>query len=210
MLLPTPRFLVFTELYSEHLQLSAYFSAISHLFALFPNNYNNIRFQFKCESFPCNAFCTVIHWACVDVSQVVRPITQFTTGKFTLNAAFDMATRVFEFPSVIRGYHVYRFIWLHPHVGEQLHVGRDTSPIADHGDPTCMALQKDGITVGHVPREYSSIFYHFAARGGNIDCTVTGPRQRSSLQRGGLEIPCRYTFCSNDRKIMRKLRRLLL
>ena len=40
-----------------------------------------------------------------------------------------------------------------------------------------VALVKDGIIVGHVPRELSSMFGHFLSHEGKIICEVTGRRK---------------------------------
>ena len=56
-------------------------------------------------------------------------------------------------------------------------------------DPYAVALWKDGIIVGHIPRTISL----FLRRGGAIQCTVAGPRKYSDdLLQGGLELPCTY------------------
>ena len=53
----------------------------------------------------------------------------------------------------------------------------------------------DDHTVGHLPRELSHVLWHFLNHGGDIQCEVTGRRQRSSLAQGGLEIPCSVKLC---------------
>ena len=62
-------------------------------------------------------------------------------------------------------------------------------------DPYPVAVQKDGLTVGHVLRTIFCIYSVFVRRGGSIVCTITGKRKHScDLPQGGLELPCTYTF----------------
>ncbi len=62
-------------------------------------------------------------------------------------------------------------------------------------DPYTVAVQKDGLTVGHVTRTVSCICSVFVQRGGSIVCTITGKRKHScDLPQGGLELPCTDTF----------------
>ena len=58
-----------------------------------------------------------------------------------------------------------------------------------------VAVERSGVTVGHVPRRISSICSMFLRRGGRIDCEITGDRRYSEdLPQGGLEIPCKLTL----------------
>ena len=49
-----------------------------------------------------------------------------------------------------------------------------------------VSLLKDATVVGHVPREFLQVFWHFLRHGGTITCEVTGQRRRGK----GLEMPC--------------------
>ena len=75
--------------------------------------------------------------------------------------------------SCVHGYHVCRDEW-NPSVGETVNCeceGRNPE------DPYAVALQKDGIIVGHVPRTISCVCLLFLRCGKAIQCTVTGPRK---------------------------------
>ena len=82
----------------------------------------------------------------------------------------------FYINSVVREYHFYKSVW-HTVVGDQLGCARkpencqDTFPVA---------IIKDDITVGHVPRSISPIRSIFIRRGGMIACRVTGHRTHSA------------------------------
>ena len=96
-----------------------------------------------------------------------------------------------SFYSVIRGFHVYKAIWTAT-------IGEEPSTSREYGNPAdqyAVAVQKSGTTtVGHIPREISKTSWYFIGHDGEIRCRVTGRRQRSILLKGGLEIPCIYTF----------------
>ena len=114
----------------------------------------------------------------------------------------------FTVEAVIRGYHVYKSIWLNPIMEEELSCERE---IGNAQDTHAMAIRKtiDGevTTVGHVPRHISSIFIR---RGGVIVCKVQGSHQYSmDLPQGGLEIPCTLRFTSCIEKEADKAERLL-
>ena len=78
--------------------------------------------------------------------------------------------------SVVRGHHVFKRIWT-PVVGEVLIVAREASNTEDR---FAVAVTKDDMVVGHVPREFSKLCWHFLRHGGTIACEVTGRRKRSS------------------------------
>ena len=56
------------------------------------------------------------------------------------------------------------------------------------------SVENNNTTVGHLPREFSHLPWHFLHHGGAIDYEVTGRRLRSPLIQGGLEIPCYVTL----------------
>ncbi len=62
-------------------------------------------------------------------------------------------------------------------------------------------VKKDGNVVGRVPTELPKIYWNFLARGGRINCEVTGRRKRGK----GLEEPCIYKF-GGSMKLISKLR----
>ena len=95
----------------------------------------------------------------------------------------------YSFDSAARGYHVYRRIW-NARIGEQLQSTREDG---NSEDKFAIALTKDDVTIGHVPREQSRILWHFLSHGGKLTAEVSGRRRRSPLLQGGLEIPCSFT-----------------
>ena len=104
-------------------------------------------------------------------------------------------TRSIEFDTVIRGYHVYKEIWLAT-LGEVLTCRRKTDNCHDR---FAVSVLKGTDTVGHVPKKISSICSLFLWRSGTIMCEVTGGRQYSAdLEQGGLEVPCKLSFICND------------
>ena len=109
-----------------------------------------------------------------------------------------------EFRSVVRGYHVYRSVWT-PVLGELLYTEQE---LGNPEDRYAVSVLKSSTIVGHIPREISKLCWMFMNRSGEIQCTVTGARQRSYLVQGGLEIPCIYRF-SGKKKLVDKLTSLM-
>ena len=102
--------------------------------------------------------------------------------------------------SVIRGHHVYKDIWI-PVIGQQLCV------LSEHNNPhhkRAVAVYKDGVIVGHVPRELSKTFWFFIKHDGKVECEVTGRRKCGK----GLEVPCIYKL-KGSRSMIEKARQLL-
>ena len=64
--------------------------------------------------------------------------------------------------SCIRGFHVYCVVWT-PYIGEQLDRALDSG---NSKDPFAVAVQKDGETIGHVPRTISCVSSLFLRRRG--------------------------------------------
>ena len=57
-----------------------------------------------------------------------------------------------------------------------------------------MAIKKDSVIVGHLPRMHSATFWSFL-QSSSITCRVTGTvRYSRDLEQGGLEIPCDLIF----------------
>ena len=92
------------------------------------------------------------------------------------------------FESVIRGHYIYKRTW-RPLVGEVLTLEREEGNTHDR---FAVSLLKDAIVVGHVPREFSRVSWHFLRHGGTITCEVTGQRKRGKGPTS--EIPCVYSF----------------
>ena len=90
----------------------------------------------------------------------------------------------FSLDSCVRGYHVYKDIW-NPAVGDELPCLRESDNAADR---YAVAMKKDDAIVGQVPRKISRVCSLFLARGGSIQCVVTGNRRPSvDLPQGGLQ-----------------------
>ena len=82
--------------------------------------------------------------------------------------------------------------------------------IHNRSDPFSVAVKKDVEVVGHVPRHYSCVFSLFLRNDGVISCCVNGGRRYSrDLPQGGLEIPCIYTFKTNNRDFLDKTKKRL-
>ena len=76
-------------------------------------------------------------------------------------------------------------------------------------DRYAVAVLKDDVVVGHLPRHLSQILSLFLLKDGTIDCVVIGGRRYSSdLPQGGLEIPCKLIF-NGKRDDIKKLKHLL-
>ena len=95
-------------------------------------------------------------------------------------------------------HHIYQEIWSSS-IGEVLLSERE--PLND-ADRYAVAVIKDGVVVGHVPRKFSRMCSLFLARGGVIYCKVTGERRYSiDLPQGGLEVPCKLLFAGKPKDI---------
>lgn len=116
-----------------------------------------------------------------------------------------MASSSFQLESKIRGYHVYKDIWVAVD-GEVLGCRRETS---NGHDPFAVAVVKDSTVVGHVPRRISAICSLFLRRHGTITCRVNGSRRYSrDLPQGGLEVPCILIF-SGEAVLVDKVKNLI-
>ena len=108
-----------------------------------------------------------------------------------------MSASRYEFDSVVRGFHEYQSIWA-PVLGEGLPCKRE---IHNPHDSFAVAVTKDRMVIGHLPRRFSAIFWSFL-RSGSITCIITGTRQYSrDLVQGGLEVPCTLIFNGDPSKI---------
>lgn len=95
----------------------------------------------------------------------------------------------FNFNSSIRGYHIFHEFWDAKLEDNLICAIEDDNSY----DKFCVRLykrNKQSVTLGHVPMDYSKTFYYFIKRGGKITATVTG----NKFFDVGLEIPCTYTF----------------
>ena len=60
-------------------------------------------------------------------------------------------------------------------------------------------LKVDRTVVGHVPGEFSRVFWHFLNHGGKISCEVAGRRKHGK----GLEAPCMYKFLGSEMMLVK-------
>ena len=65
-----------------------------------------------------------------------------------------------------------------------------------------VCVRKEGTIVGHVPVEYSRIFYFFLLHNGRISCEVIGHQKHGK----GLEVSCRYSLTGTEVKLYEKRR----
>ena len=111
--------------------------------------------------------------------------------------------------SCVRGFHVYKEVWT-PTLHECLQTRQDLgNPQDQYAIAVCRGDAAGSRIVGHVPREFSRLFWYFLQNDGEITCQITGSKRRSPLVQGGLEIPCLYKFFGK-KKHMKKLRKLLI
>ena len=75
--------------------------------------------------------------------------------------------------SVIRGHHIYKHIW-QPLVGEMLTLEREEG---NNHDKFAVSLLKNATVIGHVPEEFSRVFWHFLSHKGIITCELTGQKK---------------------------------
>ena len=85
----------------------------------------------------------------------------------------------FSFTAAVRGFHVYRRVWLPP-VGQRLSAEREHENIDDR---FAIAVREHGGTradevsrplVKHLPREFSKVLWYFLLHRGVIECEVIG------------------------------------
>ena len=112
----------------------------------------------------------------------------------------------FIIDSTIRGFHVYKSLWM-PEIGEELSTVREIANTHDH---FAVAIRKGTLTIGHVPGEISKVCWFFLRCGGTIKCRVSTDRhRRSPLEEDGLEEPCELIFVADDLKLLKKLKKIV-
>ena len=109
---------------------------------------------------------------------------------------------IFLHESVIRGHHVFKDVWT-PHSGEILLVEKE--PGNAHDRRAVALLKADRTTVGHMPREFSRVFWHYLSHGGKISCEVMGRRKFGK----GPEVPCIYKFLGSE-KLVKKMKDIII
>ena len=112
----------------------------------------------------------------------------------------------FIIDSAIRGFHVYKSLWM-PEIDQELSIVWETSNTHDR---FAVTIQKGTLTTGHVPAEISKVCWFFLRRGGTIKCRVSTDRHhRLLLEQGGLEVACKLIFV-DDQKLLKKLKKIVL
>ena len=81
----------------------------------------------------------------------------------------DMRVKSFEFTAAVRGFHVYRDIWL-PYINETLKCFHELGNAYDVFTVKCM---KGNMIVGHLPREISRPTKCLLDRGAIVTATIT-------------------------------------
>ena len=117
------------------------------------------------------------------------------------------SSRSFRVESFIRGYHVYQRIW-NPEVGEVAVAVLEDGNTHDRY-ATAILEAETCCAVGHLPREILKECFYFLKMGGAIKVEVIGPRRRSDLSQGGLEVPCIMTLEHKDGNMIKKAKELL-
>ena len=109
--------------------------------------------------------------------------------------------------SYVHGFHMYQDIWMSI-TGERLPCQAEDSN--DTGQ-FAVAIKKGVDIIGHVPCKISRAYSLFIERGCTITCIITDSHHQysSDLPRGGLQIPCKLKFHSNEANLMPKSGSLL-
>ena len=69
-------------------------------------------------------------------------------------------------------------------------------------DEFAVAIWKDGIIIGHVPRELArTCWYFLKKRHSSMICKITGHRRLSEIEGKGLVVPCVYIFTGKTKHI---------
>lgn len=113
-----------------------------------------------------------------------------------------MSARSFRIESSVRGHHIYKDLWT-PTIGEELQTVQE---LDNHHDPFAVAVVKEGVTVGHIPRDISRVCWYFLERHNTITCRITDKRQYSSFRGKGLEVPCIIMFTGKPTHVDKLIR----
>ena len=106
-----------------------------------------------------------------------------------------------EMESIIRGHHVYKTVWT-PVTGESLFCRHDERDEAKQFDNYAVGIytrkEREEVLVGHVPIEFSYLFYKFMEKDGSkIDVKVCGGRQLEN----GWVVPATYFVCGTKKLV---------
>ena len=112
-------------------------------------------------------------------------IITYTFCMHTKKRPADMSVKSFEFTAAVRGFHVYRDIWL-PYINETvkcLHEFGNTYYVF------AIKCLKGNMIIGHLRREICRPIKYLLDRGTIVAATITSEDYRKSpLFQGGLEI----------------------
>ncbi len=98
----------------------------------------------------------------------------------------------FQFSSWITGYYNYRHRWT-PYIDEVLNCEHEED---NNYDEYAIAVMKDGMIVGHVPKTISKQFYNLLKSGGFVKTKVIGnPANTKKLR---IRIPCMYIVSGQE------------
>ena len=105
----------------------------------------------------------------------------------------------FRIHSCIRGHHVFKDIWT-PYITEELRLEVEED---NQHDRHAVAVIKNDVIVGHMPRVFARVSFFYLQKGGIIKAIITGHRRRGN----GLEVPCDYIFTGSPR-LIKKIKEL--
>ena len=98
----------------------------------------------------------------------------------------SMAEKMFEFPSMVRGFHYYQKYW-QPQLDDELYCQHEHDFFAIK-----VSIKNTGVTVGHLLMETSRVTKFLLDRGATAFIKLHSTNYCvSPLVQGGLEIPCR-------------------
>ena len=100
---------------------------------------------------------------------------------------------------------MYKELWT-PTIGEELQTIQEQNNVHDR---FAVAVVKEGITVGHIPRDMSRVCWYFLGRHNTITCKIIDKRRRSNVPGKGLEVPCIFVFTGKPTHVDKLIRTFL-
>ena len=108
-----------------------------------------------------------------------------------MNSRESRSMDTYEIASCVQGHHIHKRVW-RPVLGEEVKCQIEEGNVEYQ---YAVAVLRENIVVGHIPRKISAACYLFIKRNGSISCVITGKRQYSiDLPQGGLDVPCLLRF----------------
>lgn len=108
-----------------------------------------------------------------------------------------------KYAAAVRGFHYYQRFW-RPKENEELDCIHEPDNVFDRF--AIKTVNKDGDTVGHLPKELSRVTKYFLDRGFTMKCKLTSNHyRRSPLVQGGLEIKCEVMINARPTLLQAKL-----